>query len=63
MSINSVKATAYVPDEYIKLQGLEPDGIYTIDGTEYDGGYLMSNGIIIRNDIEHFSKTFIVKRA
>ena len=61
--INSLKATAYAPDEYIKLQGLEPDGIYTIDGVEYDGGYLMSNGIIIRNDTEHLSKNFIIKKV
>ena len=63
LSINSVKATAYSPDEYIKLQGLEPDGIYIIDGIEYDGSYLMSNGIMIRNDTEHISKTFVIKRV
>ena len=63
VSINSVKATAYAPDEYIKLQGLDPDGIYLINGIEYDGSYLMSNGIIIRNDTEHLSKNFIIKKV
>jgi alpha-galactosidase len=62
VSINGVKATAYAPDEYIRLQALEPDGIYIIDGTEYDGGYLMSNGIIFRNDKEHLSKIIVCER-
>ena len=60
--INSVKATAYAPDEYIKLQGLEPDGVYTIDGIEYDGNYLMCNGIAFANDKEHLSKIFKIEK-
>lgn len=61
--INSKKATANAVDEYIRLEGLDGDAVYTLDGSEYGGDLLMNKGILFTNKHEHFSKilTFVKK--
>ena len=52
-------ATAYAPNEYIKLEGLEENAIYKLDEQEYSGDYLMKKGYLFLNRIEH--KSLILK--
>ena len=59
--INSYKATAYSPDEFIKPQGLCENATYRIGENSYDGKYLMNYGIVFRNDRENKSEIIVMR--
>lgn len=59
--INSYKATAYSPDEFIKPQGLCENATYRISENSYDGKYLMNYGIVFRNDRENKSEIIVMR--
>lgn len=59
LCIDSRIATAYAPDEYILLEGLEENAVYKTEDREYSGDYLMKKGFMFLNRIEH--KSLILK--
>lgn len=64
LTVNSSKATAYAPDEYILLEGLEETAVYTLDSTNkrFGGDYLMNIGYHFVNDCENKSITAVFKK-
>ncbi len=51
------------PDDYIKLEGLEEDAIYEIDGKRFGGDYLMNMGIWHKNDLEYKTQIIEIKKV
>ena len=64
LTLNSNKATAYAPDEYIKLCGLDENALYALDGSDkrFGGDYLMNIGWHFVNDRENQSVTAVFKK-
>ena len=64
LTLNSSKATAYAPDEYILLEGLDENALYALDGTDkrFGGDYLMNIGYHFVNDRENQSVTAVFKK-
>lgn len=64
LTINSSKATAYAPDEYILLEGLDENALYALDGSDnrFGGDYLMNIGWHFVNDRENQSVTAVFKK-
>ena len=64
LTLNSSKATAYAPDEYILFEGLDENAVYTLDGTDkrFGGDYLMNIGWHFVNDRENQSVTAVFKK-
>ncbi len=51
------------PDEFIKLEGLDPDGLYEWKGNRYYGEYLMNKGLIFVNKFAFTSEMRVFKRV
>lgn len=64
LTLNSSKATAYAPDEYILLEGLDENALYALDGSDkrFGGDYLMNIGWHFINDRENQSVTAVFKK-
>lgn len=64
LTLNSSKATAYAPDEYILLEGLDENALYTLDGSDkrFGGDYLMNIGWYFINKRENQSVTAVFKK-
>ena len=60
--IDSKKATPNAGDEYIRLEGLDDNALYSLNGEIYGGDYLMNKGIAFVNGTEHKSVRFIFKK-
>ena len=64
LTLNSSRATAYAPDEYILLEGLDENALYALDGSDkrFGGDYLMNIGWHFVNDRENQSITAVFKK-
>ena len=64
LTLNSSKATAYAPDEYILFEGLDENAVYALEGTDkrFGGDYLMNIGWHFVNDRENQSVTAVFKK-
>ena len=64
LTLNSSKATAYAPDEYILFEGLDENAVYTLNGTDkrFGGDYLMNIGWHFINSCENQSVTAVFKK-
>ncbi|MBQ8532734.1 MAG: alpha-galactosidase [Clostridia bacterium] len=60
--IDSKKAIPNAPNEYIRLEGLDDNAVYSLDGEIYGGDYLMNRGIVFINDVEYKSLRLILKK-
>lgn len=62
LCIDSARGTFNGPDEFIRLEGLDPDAIYSLNGKEYFGEYLMNRGLIFVNNFEHISEMRVLTK-
>ena len=64
LTINSSKAMPNSPDEYILLDGLDENAVYTLEGTDkrFGGDYLMNIGWHFINNRENQSVNAVFKR-
>lgn len=60
--VDSKKAMPNAPEEFIKLEALEKTAVYSMDGEEYGGDYLMNKGLLIKNNSEHSSNRYVIKK-
>lgn len=57
--IDGQRGTFNGPDQYIKLEELDPDGVYVCGDKKYYGEYLMNRGIYYYNMFEHQSDMLV----
>ena len=62
LCIESKKAIPGAPEEYISMEALDENALYSCNGKMYGGDYLMSRGIILRNDVELRSQMLIFEK-
>jgi len=62
LCINSKIATAYAPEEYIRLEGLDTNSTYLLDDKEYFGDLLVNRGYCFRNNLEHKSEILVFRK-
>lgn len=62
LSVTAKKATPNAVDEYIKLDGLDEDALYELDGKVYGGDFLMNQGLLYVNKEEYKSEIRVLKK-
>jgi len=62
LCIESKKAIPGAPEEYISMEALDENALYACNGKTYGGDYLMSRGIIFRNDVELRSQMLVFEK-
>jgi hypothetical protein len=63
LCVDCKKAIPKAPEEFIKLEGLDKESLYSLDGEIYGGDYLMNKGLLFINNSEHSSYRFIFKKC
>ncbi len=65
LTVNCSLATAYAPDEYIRLEGLDENALYALEGTDkvFGGDYLMNVGYYYKNDWDNKSVNAVFTRC
>jgi alpha-galactosidase len=63
LCVDCKKAIPKAPEEFIKLEGLDKESLYSLDGEIYGGDYLMNKGLLFANNSEHSSYRFIFKKC
>ena len=63
LCVDCKKAIPNAPEEFIKLEGLDKESPYSLDGEIYGGDYLMNKGLLFINNSEHSSYRFIFKKC
>ena len=63
LCVDCKKATPNAAEEYIRLEGLDKESLYSLDGEIYGGDYLMNRGLLVNNNSEHISCRFIFKKC
>lgn len=60
--IDGQRGTFNGPDQYIKLEALDPDAVYKCGENTFYGEYLMNKGIYFQNRFEHLSEMLVFDR-
>ena len=63
LCVDCKKAIPKAPEEFIKLEGLDKESLYSLEGEIYGGDYLMNKGLLFINSSEHSSYRFIFKKC
>lgn len=63
LCIDSKRATANAANEYIRLEALDENALYSLDGELYGGDLLMNRGIMFTNATEHKSLQLVFERV
>lgn len=61
--IDCKKATPNAPEEFIRLDGLDKTALYSLNGEIYGGDYLMNKGLVFKNNSEHNSFRYVIKKC
>lgn len=64
LTVNCSSPTPNAPDEYIRLEALDENALYTLEGTDksFGGDYLMNVGYYFKNDWDNKSVTAVFTR-
>ncbi len=61
--IDGARGTFNGPDQYIRLESLDPDALYKCGEKSYYGEYLMNKGIYFHNRTEHLSEMLVFDKV